>query len=352
MALFDELNNVSGEAASGCKIICPLDSSMQILRKTIAKRERSAYAISSETCDLDYACWRRLNRQRGGVVSLAMTIATRAGRTLLLMLFAAAGTILLVRFAPGFFSDSREMDAKYAQIAQAEIEAVNNRQQSVNLIAMQEVKSWLNGDFGQSRQYGVPVAELIGARVRVSALLLARGISYGWLLAVCAALPISGLRKAGVMWGLPFTLLLAAPTAAMATACILAEAGGPVLVLSLLIAAREFKFLRSLLQGAWRSPHLLQGRAQGLSSRALVCMHILPNVAPQLCALTTLSIVTALGALVPIEVIFTVPGVGQLAWSAVMNRDLPVLVAISLLMACVVGFAGMLSTRAVTLEAA
>jgi peptide/nickel transport system permease protein len=138
----------------------------------------------------------------------------------------------------------------------------------------------------------------------------------------------------------------------MATACILAEEGGPVLVLSLLIAAREFKFLRSLLEGAWRSEHLLQGRAQGMTPLALVRMHILPNIASQLCALATLSIVTALGALVPIEVVFTVPGVGQLAWSAVMNRDLPVLVAVSFLMACVIGFAGMLSARDFTLEAA
>jgi peptide/nickel transport system permease protein len=80
-------------------------------------------------------------------------------------------------------------------------------------------------------------------------------------------------------------------------------------------------------------------------------MHIAPNIVPQLCALTTLSIVTALGALVPIEAIFTVPGVGQLAWSAVINRDLPVLVAISLLMAFVVGLAGMLATRTLSLEA-
>lgn len=284
-------------------------------------------------------------------MSLPMTIATRAGRTLLLLLFAAAGTILLVRFAPGFFSDSREMDARYAQAAREEIQPENNQQQSVYLIAIHEFKGWLSGDFGQSRQYGVPVAELIGARVRVSAWLLAQGILRGWLLAVCVALPVSGLRKGGVLYGLPFTLLLAVPTAAMATACILAETGGPVFVLSLLIAAREFKFLRSLLEGAWRSPHLLQGRAQGLSPRALVKLHILPNIAPQLCALATLSIVTALGALVPIEVIFTVPGVGQLAWSAVMNRDLPVLVAVSLLMASVVGVAGMLSTRSLALEA-
>lgn len=283
-------------------------------------------------------------------MNLPLTIVTRVGRTLLLMFFAAVGTILLVRFAPGFFSDTREMDAKYAQIARSEMLADDYLQQPTGPIMLHEFKNWLKGDFGQSRQYHVPVAELVGARVRVSAALLVKGILYGWLLAVCAALPVSASRNGGALWGLPFTVLLAIPAAAMATACILSATGGPVLVLSLLIAAREFKFLRALLQGAWRAPHLLQGRAQGLSPRALVCLHILPNVSPQLCALVTLSIVTALGALVPVEVIFTVPGVGQLAWSAVLNRDLPVLVAISLLMACAVGFAGMLSKRTFTLE--
>ena len=282
-------------------------------------------------------------------MTLPMTIATRVGRTLLLVLFAGSGTILLVRFAPGFFSDAREMDAKFAQAARVEISA--NEHQTLGGIALQEAGSWLKGDFGQSRQYNVPVSELLAGRVRVSALLLARGIFLGWLLAACAALPISCLRSGGLAWGLPFTVLLAVPAAAMATACILGDVGGPVLVLSLLIAAREFKFLRSLLEGAWHSPHLLQGRAWGMSTPALVRLHILPNLAPQLRALATLSIVTALGALVPIEVVFEVPGVGQLAWSAVMNRDLPVLVAVSFLMALVVGCAGLISTRDVGLEA-
>lgn len=285
-------------------------------------------------------------------MGLFSAIAKRAGRTLLLLLFAAVGTILLVRFAPGFFSDSRELDARYAQVAQYELQKENDQQQSPSLIAIQEVKGWLNGGLGESRQFHVPVGELIGVRLRVSALLLGQGILCGWLLAACTALPISGLRRCGFLFGLPFTLLLSVPTAAMATACILTEEGGPATVLSLVIAAREFKFLHGLLQGAWHSPHLLQGRAQGLSTWALVRIHIFPNVAPQLCALTTLSIITALGALVPIEVIFTVAGVGQLAWLAVMNRDLPVLVAVSLLMACVVALAGMISTRPLTLEAA
>ena len=110
---------------------------------------------------------------------LPMIILARVGRTLLLMLFAAAGTILLVRFAPGYFTDYREMDAKYAQAAQAEIQAEAVQQQPIGLIAMRMVKSWLKGDLGESRQYRVPVAELIGARLRVSALLLARGIFWG-----------------------------------------------------------------------------------------------------------------------------------------------------------------------------
>ena len=91
-------------------------------------------------------------------MSLPITIAKRVGRTLLLLLFAAGGTILLVRFAPGFFSDTREMDAKYAQAAQAEIQEENSQQQSVELIAIHEVRSWLSGDFGLSRQYHVGCA--------------------------------------------------------------------------------------------------------------------------------------------------------------------------------------------------
>jgi peptide/nickel transport system permease protein len=285
-------------------------------------------------------------------MSLLKAIASRIGRTLLLMFFAAAGTILLVRFAPGFFADSREIDCRYGQAARLEMQEESTRQESAARIAVDVVEGWFHGDFGESRQYSVPVSELICARLRVSGSLLMQGIVRGWLLALCVAFPVSGLRGGGTLWGAPFTILLAIPTAAMATACILSNSGGPVLVLTLLIAAREFKFLRSLLAEAWRAPHLLQGRAQGMTAWALARLHILPNIAPQLSALAALSIVTALGALVPIEAIFTVPGVGQLAWSAIMNRDLPVLVAVSLLMALVVAVTGLLTSRTLTLESA
>jgi len=61
--------------------------------------------------------------------------------------------------------------------------------------------------------------------------------------------------------------------------------------------------------------------------------------------------VTALSALVPVEVIFGVPGLGQLAWNAAMSRDLPVLLAVTMIMAIAVAIAGTASDRRGTRQA-
>ena len=265
----------------------------------------------------------------------------QAGRAVILMSLVAAGTILLMRFAPGYFTDAREMDAKYATGARAELGADHAR--SVGAVAAEAVRGWMHADLGTSRQYEVPVTTLLGPRLRVTAWLLVRGIFFGWMIAICAALPLSALRRGAAVLSVPFTLLLAVPTGAMATLCLLSDFGGPVLVLTLLLAARDFKFLHRVLTVAWRAPHLLQGRAQGLRADQLVRGHILPDVLPQMRALATLSVLTALSAVVPVEVIFNVPGVGQLAWTAAMNRDLPVLLSVTLLMAAAVVCAGILS---------
>ena len=56
-----------------------------------------------------------------------------------------------------------------------------------------------------------------------------------------------------------------------------------------------------------------------------------------------MSFVLTLSAAVPAEVIFDVPGMGKLAWTAATNRDVPVLLAVTLLMASSVGIAAFLS---------
>ena len=91
--------------------------------------------------------------------------------------------------------------------------------------------------------------------------------------------------------------------------------------------------------------HVLQARAQGVTTARLLWAHILPGTGSQLLALATLSIVTALSAMVPVEVILGVPGLGQLAWNAAMNRDLPVLIAVTMILAVAIALAGMAPER-------
>jgi peptide/nickel transport system permease protein len=269
----------------------------------------------------------------------------RFTRTLAVVVMVVVGSTILVRLAPGYLSDAREMDSRYGDSARVELSAEAARSGSLRQLLWTEFGGWTRGNFGVSRQYEVPVSELIVPRLAVTGDLLLRSIAFAWALALGAALVSSSRRRSSLLWQAPSTLLLAVPTAAMATICMLSDRGGPVLVMTLLVTARDFKFIDRMLRKAWHDPHLLQARAQGLTTFRLVYAHILPAIAPQLLALSTLSIVTALSALVPVEVIFSVPGLGELAWSAAMNRDLPVLLAVTMIMAIAVTFAGMVSDR-------
>lgn len=269
----------------------------------------------------------------------------RLARTLTIVLLVIIGSTILVRFAPGYLSDAREMDPRFADPVRAELSAEAARSHSLLQMLSSDLHAWTQGNLGVSRQYDVPVLELILPRLAVTGSLLLRAIVFAWTLALCASLVSSAGTRPSFLWQIPASLLLAVPTAAMATVCLLAGYGGPVLVMTLLLAARDFKFLDRILKKTWRDPHLLQARAQGISTPRLLRAHILPGIGPQLFALATLSIVTALSALVPVEVIFDVPGVGQLAWNAALNRDLPVLLAVTMIMAVAVTMAGMASDR-------
>lgn len=268
------------------------------------------------------------------------------GRTLAIVLLVILGSTVMVRFAPGYLSDAREMDGRYAAEARADLSAEAEQSRSIPQMFLGEVRGWIHGDFGTSRQFQVPVSELLGPRIAVSARLLLRGTGLAWVVGLCAALISSAGRNPSALWRTPATILLAIPTAALATFCLLADSGGPVLVMALLLAARDFKFLDHALRKAWLEPHVLQARAQGIGTWRMLTAHLAPALAPQLGALASLSLVTALSALVPVEVIFDVPGLGQMAWNAALNRDLPVLLAAMILMAVAVTCTGMGSARA------
>lgn len=266
-------------------------------------------------------------------------------RTLTIVLLVIIGSTVLVRFAPGYLSDAREMDTRYAEAARVDLSIEAERSHSLRQMLYSEIGGWTHGDAGLSRQYGVPVFELIRPRLATTGSLLWRSLMLAWTLALCVSLVSSAVRRPSLLWQVPAALLLAVPTAAMATLCLPAGNRGPVIVMALLLAARDFKFLHRALAKAWRDPHLLHARAQGIRSPRLFVAHIVPAIGSQLFALASLSIVTALSALVPVEVIFNVPGLGELAWNSALNRDLPVLLAVMMIMALAVTFAGIAPDR-------
>jgi peptide/nickel transport system permease protein len=277
-------------------------------------------------------------------MNLARAFLRRLVRMATVVLLVVVGSIVLVRFSPGYLSDAREMDARYAEGARNELSTEAARSASVSGMLRAEARGWLRRDLGVSRQYEVPVVELIRPRLAVTLSLLLKSILLAWIIAGCtAAISNSGrspVKLPGRLCHLTSTVLLAVPIGAMATMCLLVDSGGPLLVLTTLLAARDFKFLDLMLRKAWHDPHLLHARAQGVPTAQLIRVHLLPGIMPQIGSLATLSLLTALGAMVPVEVIFSAPGIGQLAWNAAMNRDLPVLLAVTVMMAIAVTASG------------
>lgn len=274
-----------------------------------------------------------------------MRWAKRLGRAMLVILLVMIGSITLIRYAPGYFSDAREMDSRYRGLAENELAKERARNGSWTRMLGSQVGEWLRGDFGESRQFEIPVSELLKERMGVTGALLGKSIVLAWLLAISAACLASLSRGLSATFHLPAAVLLSIPASALATFCIVANTGGAVLVLTLLIAVRDFKFVDRILRKTWQEPFLDYARAQGLGTWRLLRAHVMPSVAPDLLSLALLSISTALGALIPVEVLFSVPGIGQLTWDAAMNRDLPVMAAATFLMAVVFTACGAILDR-------
>jgi len=96
-----------------------------------------------------------------------------------------------------------------------------------------------------------------------------------------------------------------------------------------------FRYLRNLLAHAFEQPYILAARARGVGNTRIVFRHVLSLSAPALCALLGISLSLAFGAAIPLEALCDSPGIGQLAWQAALNRDLPLITSLTLLVTLV-----------------
>lgn len=110
----------------------------------------------------------------------------------------------------------------------------------------------------------------------------------------------------------------------------------PALALSASGVATIARQLRSGLLEALSSPYARALRAKGLSRHAILWKHCLKNVSVPL--LTVLGLLTnrLLGAVVVIEAVFAIPGLGSMVVDAAIAKDFPVVQGVVLVMVAIV----------------
>jgi peptide/nickel transport system permease protein len=242
----------------------------------------------------------------------------------------------LVRFAPGFDSDERELDSRLNTQSIEALRASHARERNILNYYRGYLGGLLQGDLGISTSLGRPVTELFRERLPVTLRSVGTGVAAGWLLGFFLALPSALFRWRGYeIFTAGFSgLFLCLPAAVLGLG--LVYAGGPGwLAMALVVFPRVFQYARNILRQAGDLPHVLAAHARGLPGMRVLVWHVLPNAAPLLLALAGISVSMAFGAAIPIEAITDRPGIGQLTWQAALSRDLPVLVNITLLISVI-----------------
>jgi peptide/nickel transport system permease protein len=221
--------------------------------------------------------------------------------------------------------------------------------------------AWIAGlltfDLGNSHAYGTPVAKLIGDRLQVT--LPLAGLALGWALLVAIPLGVLAAWKQGRMadwlvmgvsqlgisvpnfwFGIVLVLLFAVTWQVF-------PAGGfpgwqeparslqalvlPALSLSLGEIAILSRVTRSAMLDTLREDYVRTARAKGASERTVLFGHALRNALVPVTTVAGLIAGFLVAGAVIIESVFRLPGIGQLVYDSINNRDLAVIKNVVLL---------------------
>jgi len=210
----------------------------------------------------------------------------------------------------------------------------------------------IQGDMGQSLRFGDPVAVLIAQRLPASAFLAFAALA----IAVAVAIPMgivaaveqntwkdfltsiaafTGISLPNFFWGMVLILLFAKYLALLppsgyvspfedlpdAFAHVLLPAGA----LGFSLMAHITRMTRSSLIEELRSGYIDLAKMKGISSRRIVLRHALRNAFLPVLTVIGFQLGFLFGGIIIIEQLFAYPGLGRLAFNALLNRDTPLI---------------------------
>lgn len=276
----------------------------------------------------------------------------------------------LIRLVPGDVVLARLSESNYVtdeQIEEMRIEL--GLDQSPITQYMEWAGGVIRGDFGESLWDGSEVLPTIGERMRVSmqialmAIVLAVVISIplGVLSAVKQNTPLDYAARLFAIIGLSLpdfwiaTMLLLVLTLWVGW---LPEFGYfpfwsepwknfqalifPALIVGYRFSASASRMTRSAMLEVLREDYVRTARAKGLTERTIIVRHALKNALIPVVTILGGLLSFMLGGLVVIEQIFSLPGMGRLAYQAVLTRDYPVIQGVVMVMAFIFVFTNLL----------
>jgi len=216
----------------------------------------------------------------------------------------------------------------------------------------------LHGDFGRSIQSGQAVTDIIADRLPITLQLSL----YAVILVLCAGIPLgmlAGIRHGGKIDGSVSTVTiigLSTPSFVMGVLLLYAfgvrfrlfpifGAGSgefadriahltlPAVALAAGLAALVIRQTRAAVLHVMNEDHVTFARARGLSRTRVLVHYALRNSALPITTAVGLLLIVAVSATVLIETVFSLQGIGLLMQQAIVAKDLPVVQALTLVVA-------------------
>ncbi|MDB5412368.1 MAG: transporter permease [Rubritepida sp.] len=304
-----------------------------------------------------------------------MRILSLAGRRLAAslpsLLIILIGVFLLLQLAPGDTVDAllAQMGGGGDAATTAELRRFYGLDVSVPVQLGNYLWRLVRLDLGFSAIYGKPVSTVILERLPATLLLMSASLSFafffGLLFGVIAARRVNGWQDSVISTlGL---LFYATPSFWFGLMAIVLfsvhlqwlPAGGmesigegftgftrvmdiashfvlPTLTLGLIFLAIYLRIMRASMLEVLTLDFVRTARAKGLDETRIITRHVLRNAMLPMVTLIGLQAGTMLGGSVVVESVFSLPGLGRLAYEAVVQRDLNTLLGIVFISALLV----------------
>ena len=288
-------------------------------------------------------------------------VLRRLAQAFLILLGVAAITFVLLYALP---ADPARMIAGRSATAQT----VANIRHELGLDQPLLVQFWhyltnlLSGNLGRSYAQKTDVWTLIVARLPATLTLMLAGIVVEVVLGLTLG-TIAAIRRGGFvdrMVMMASFVGVSAPQFVVALLLLyvfavtlgwfpmsgygtLAHVVLPATTLGVLGAGWYARMVRSAMIDVLNQDYVRTARAKGLSSRRIIFRHALPNAILPIIAMIGIDIGQFMGGVVVVEAVYGWPGIGQLAWQAIQQVDIPIIMGVTIMSALAIVIGNLLA---------